>query len=217
MCQKIEWTGIIKFMTTILKALFIVLFSLTVCYSQEDALSILENAYKNINDVSGSFTQTSYIKDLTQTRQFKGRFYIKKDKIRWQYSGKFNQVIYLDKEALTVYDKTKKQAIQSEFKAETYGQLPLALVSRMADLAKDFEVNLKSSDTLILIPKSRMGNIKIVEVVVQNSDFPVRSIKVIDGAGNRIKIDFYNVRINEGLSEAFFKFVPQHDDTVLKY
>lgn len=214
MCQKIEWTGIIKFMKTIWKAVFLLFVFLTSGYSQEDALSLLENAYKNINDASGSFTQTSYIKDLNQTKQFKGRFYIKEDKIRWQYSG---QVIYLDKETLTVYDKAKKQAIQSEFRVETYGQLPVALLSRVAHLREDFEINKKSSDTLILKPKSKMGNIKTVEVTIEEGEFPVKSIKVLDFAGNRVKIDFYNVKINKGLSNAFFKFVPEKDDTVLKY
>lgn len=217
MCQKIRWTGIIKFMREILKSVFFLFLFLTFCYSQEDALFKLEDAYKNINDASGSFTQTSYIKDLNQTKQFKGRFYIKEDKIRWQYSGKFNQVIYLDKKNLTVYDRAKKQAIQSEFKAEIYGQLPLALLSRVAHLREEFEVNKKSSDTLILIPKSRMGNIKTVEVTIQDSDFPVKSIRVTDFAGNRIKIDFYDVKINKGLSNAFFKFVPEQNDSVLKY
>lgn len=197
-------------------ALFLFIF-LSLCYCQENVLFNLENAYKTINDANGSFTQTNYIKELNQTKQFKGKFYIKEDKIRWQYSGEFNQTIYLDRETITVYDKARKQAIQSSFKIETYGQLPVALLSRMAQLREDFDINKKSSDTLILTPKSKMGNIKTVEVIIQDSEFPVKSIKILDFLGNRIKIDFYHVKINTGLNDAFFKFVPEKDDTVLKY
>lgn len=204
-------------MKAVLKAIIFLSLVLSLCYSQEEALLKLEYAYKNIKDARGNFTQTSYIKDLNQTKKFKGKFYIKEDKIRWQYSGEFNQIVYLDKKTLTVYDRAKKQAIQSEFKAEKYGQLPLTLLSRMAQLREDFEVNKKSSDTLILMPKSKIGDIKTIEVIIQDSDFPIKSIKVLDFVGNRIKIDFYNVEVNKGLSDAFFRFVPEQDDTVLKY
>jgi len=49
---------------------------------------------------------------------------------------------------LTVYDKTNKQAIQSSFTEDKYGQLPIALLSRMADIKKDFDVDKKIKKTL---------------------------------------------------------------------
>lgn len=201
----------------IFKILTLIFFiSFSICFAEE-SLSRLENAYKNINDAIGQFIQTSYIKELNKTQRFKGRFFIKGDKIRWQYIGEFPQVIYLNKQTLTVYDKTRKQAIQSEFTQEKYGQLPIALLSRMADLKKDFEVTEKSKNTLLLIPKSKMGNIKSIEVVIQDGDFPIKSIRVTDTMANIVKIDFRSVKINTNLKDSIFKFTPKKDDTVLKY
>jgi len=221
MCQKIVWTGIIKIMK--LKKIFKLLASnllaifvfFNICHAQ-DLLSRLEYAYKNINDASGSFTQTSYIKELNKTQLFKGKFFIKGDKVRWQYSGEFPQVIYLNKKTLIIYDKKKKQAIQSEFNEEKYGQLPLALLGRMANLKKDFEITEKSENTIVLIPKSRMGNIKSIELVIQEGDFPVKSMKLTDTMANVVKIDFSDVKINTSLKDSIFKFTPKKDDTVLK-
>jgi outer membrane lipoprotein carrier protein len=185
--------------------------------AQDTALSKLNKAYKNINDASGSFIQTSYIKDLDKTQKFKGRFFIKGDKIRWQYEGEFPQVIFLNRETLIVYDRKRKQAIQSIFSEEKYGQLPIALLSRMADFEKDFEITEKSENTLILIPKTKMGNIKKIEITIQDEDFPIKLLKFIDTSANTVRIDFYSVTINKNLKDSIFQFIPKKDDTVLKY
>lgn len=185
--------------------------------AQDTALSKLNKAYKNINDASGSFIQTSYIKDLDKTQKFKGRFFIKGDKIRWQYEGEFPQVIFLNRETLIVYDRKRKQAIQSIFSEEKYGQLPIALLSRMADFEKDFEITEKSENTLILIPKTKMGNIKKIEITIQDEDFPIKFLKFIDTSVNTVRIDFYSVTINKNLKDSIFQFIPKKDDTVLKY
>ncbi len=185
--------------------------------AQDTALSKLNKAYKNINDASGSFIQTSYIKDLDKTQKFKGRFFIKGDKIRWQYEGEFPQVIFLNRETLIVYDRKRKQAIQSIFSEEKYGQLPIALLSRMADFEKDFEITEKSENTLILIPKTKMGNIKKIEIAIQDEDFPIKLLKFIDTSANTVRIDFYSVTINKNLKDSIFQFIPKKDDTVLKY
>jgi len=185
--------------------------------AQDTALSKLNKAYKNINDASGSFIQTSYIKDLDKTQKFKGRFFIKGDKIRWQYEGEFPQVIFLNRETLIVYDRKRKQAIQSIFSEEKYGQLPIALLSRMADFEKDFEITEKSENTLILIPKTKMGNIKKIEIAIQDEDFPIKLLKFIDTSVNTVRIDFYSVTINKNLKDSIFQFIPKKDDTVLKY
>ena len=185
--------------------------------AQDTALSKLNKAYKNINDASGSFIQTSYIKDLDKTQKFKGRFFIKGDKIRWQYEGEFPQVIFLNRETLIVYDRKRKQAIQSIFSEEKYGQLPIALLSRMADFEKDFEITEKSENTLILIPKTKMGNIKKIEITIQDEDFPIKLLKFIDTSANTVRIEFYSVTINKNLKDSIFQFIPKKDDTVLKY
>ncbi|GAB6182584.1 LolA family protein [Thermodesulfovibrio hydrogeniphilus] len=186
-------------------------------YASEELVLRLEEAYKNINDANGKFIQTAYIKDLDKTQKFTGRFYIKGDKIRWQYQGEFSQVVYLNKTSLIVYDKARKQAIQSSFTEEKYGQLPLALLSRMAVLKRDFEITQRSENSLILIPKSKMGNIKSIEIITHDESFPIKSLKVTDFQDNTIKIDFQSVKINTNLKDSIFKFIPKEDDTVLKY
>lgn len=216
MCQKIAWIGIIKDMKNLLIILLLILFANPIL-AQDSTLSKLNEAYKNINDASGSFIQTSYIKDLDKTQKFKGRFFIKTDKIRWQYEREFPQVIYLNKGTLTLYDKTRKQAIQNSFSEEKYGQLPIALLSRMADIEKDFEITEKSENSLMLIPKTKMGNIKKIEITIQDEDFPIKSLKVTDTSANTIRIDFYSVTINKNLKDSIFQFIPKKDDTVLKY
>lgn len=213
MYQKIVLTGIIK----IMKFLLVFIFLLTNVFAQDSAITKLINAYNNINDASGSFIQTSYIKDLDKTHKFKGKFFIKADRIKWQYEGESSQVIYLNRETLTVYDKIKKQAIQSSFSEDKFGQLPIALLSRMADIEKSFEITKKSENTLIFTPRTKMGNIKIIELIIHEDAFPIKSLKITDNASNTVKIDFYSVKVNTNLKDSIFEFIPRKDDTVIKY
>ncbi len=185
--------------------------------AEENTITKLEEAYKNINDAQGRFSQISYLRDLDKTQKFNGRFFIKGDKIRWQYTGDFPQVIYINKKTLTVYDKIRKQAIESTFDEKKYGQLPLALLSRVSVLKDDFEISQISKDTLVLIPKSKMGNIRKIELTLEEGDFPIKSLKVTDVQNNTVKVEFYSVKINKNLRDSIFKFVPQKDDTILRY
>lgn len=228
MCQKTPWTGIIKTMRllyqkhrllfkTLTINLLCIFLLLTLSYAQNTTLSKIETAYKNIDDASGNFIQISYIKELGKTQKFNGKFFIKGDKIRWQYFGKFSQVVYLNRKMLTVYDKTNKQAIQSSFTEDKYGQLPIALLSRMADIKKDFDVAENKENTLILVPKTKMGNIKRIELVINENEFPIKSLKITDTMANIITIEFNNVKINTNLRDSLFNFIPRKDDTVLQY
>lgn len=218
MCQKIVLIGIIKNMLLklISNILLIILIS-TQSLAQENLLNKLDNAYKSIIDAHGRFVQTSFIKDLDKIQKFNGRFFIKGDKIRWQYEGEYTQVIFLNKENLIIYDKSKKQAIQSSFTAERYGQLPLALLSRISIIERDFEIFQKSEKTLLLIPKIKMGNIKRIEIDLHNDNFPIKTMKITDLNENTVKIDFQSVKTNKNLRESIFKFTPAKDDTIINY
>lgn len=193
----------------------ILLITINLSYAQENTISRLESAYKNMKDANGSFVQISYIKDLDKTQKFKGRFFIKGDRIRWQYLGEFTQTIYLNKDNLIVYDRARKQAIKSSFDTKIYGQLPLALLSRIAVLEKDFEVTQRAEDNLLLIPKTKMGNIRKIELTIHDEAFPIKSMKVTDSNENIVKIDFNAVKINTNLRDSIFIFIPKKDDTVL--
>ncbi|MEJ5227849.1 outer membrane lipoprotein carrier protein LolA [Thermodesulfovibrio sp.] len=186
-------------------------------YAQEDTLARLESAYKNIKDANGSFIQTSYIKELDKVQKFRGKFFIKEDKIRWQYTGDFSQTVYLDKDTLVIYDRARQQAIKTNFNPQKYGQLPIALLTRMAVIDRDFEIRQKSEDNLLLIPKTKMGNIKTIEIFLQEEPFPIKSMKVTDSSDNSLKIEFNSVKINTNLKDSIFKFIPKKDDTILTH
>lgn len=186
-------------------------------YAQEDTLARLESAYKNIKDANGSFIQTSYIKELDKVQKFRGRFFIKEDKVRWQYTGDFSQTVYLDKDTLVIYDRARHQAIKTSFNSQKYGQLPIALLTRMAVIDRDFEIKQKSEDNLLLIPKTKMGNIKTIEILIQEEPFPIKSMKVTDSSDNSLKIEFNSVKINTNLKDSIFKFIPKKDDTILTH
>jgi len=204
------------------KGIFIILFlflatipSLCQASSHEDEASRIQKAYEELKDISGNFIQKSYIKDLKRTDTYKGRFYIKASKFRWEYAGDKPQTIYISGDKLIIYQKKEKQAYITKFDRSTYGQSPIILLGGLGDIRKDFDI-LSKDGRLILKPKSQMGNISQIEVTTTEDEFPVKSLTIVDLHSNKTQIEFRDIKVNTGLKDRLFEFTPPEGVTIIK-
>jgi len=171
---------------------------------QEDILKI-QNAYENIKDISGSFVQKSYIKDLKRTDTFKGQFFIKRPlQMKWDYKGENAQEVFINIDEITIYQKKEKQAFRGKFDRDTYGQAPIALLSGFGKIQEEFSVSSKNG-RLLLKPKKPMGGILSIEIEPSQGEFPIRSFTINDSHSNRIEIILNDIKINTGLEDKFFR------------
>jgi outer membrane lipoprotein-sorting protein len=106
---------------------------------------------------------------------------------------------------MIIYQKKEKQAFRGRFDRETYGQAPIALLSGLGNLEKEFEISVKNG-RLMLKPKKPMGNVVSLEIVPSDGAFPIASLGITDRHGNRIDITFRDVSLNTGLAESAFEF-----------
>lgn len=186
----------------------------------DEEVAKVQQAYANIKDISGSFTQKSHVKDLKRTDTYTGQFFIKPPKMAWEYKGDKPHV-YINGDTIVIYQKKEKQAFRAKFDRNTYGQAPIALLGGMGDITKEFEVSVSAvsdqpsalskknkHNRLLLKPKRPMGNIAHVELSTSDDEFPIESLTIIDTLSNRIDISFRGVKTNTGLSDRIFEFSP---------
>jgi chaperone LolA len=173
--------------------------------SADEEIARIQKAYESIKDLSGSFVQKSYIKDLKQTETFKGQFFIKRPmKMKWNYKGEQAQEVLINNEEILIYQKKEKQAYRSKFDRDTYGQAPIALLSGFGKVQEEFSVTGKNGK-LLLKPKKPMGGIISIEIEPSGGDFPIKSFTVNDSYSNRIEMALKDVKINTGLEDRFFE------------
>ena len=181
-------------------------FSLFTAFAADDEVARIQEAYKSIEDIKGSFVQKNYMKDLGRTDTYKGVLFIKRpSKMRWEYKGDKPQEIIINNDKILIYKKAEKQAFKSAFSRQTYGQAPVALLSGFGKVREEFNIT-KKNKKLLLIPKNPMGNIVSIEIETSDEDFPIKSFIINDMRSNRIEIQLKDVEINTGIKDAFFDF-----------
>ncbi|MBI5409045.1 MAG: outer membrane lipoprotein chaperone LolA [Nitrospirae bacterium] len=190
--------------------MFIVHYSLfTVAHSAtvDDVVNDLEKRFAEIKDVKGSFSQTSYLKDLEREEKYSGAFFIKKpSQMMWEYAAPRDEKVIINGTDTWIYKKSQKQAIKTRFSKETYSQVPIALLNSLENLRTDFDITLSEKDSLELKPKHQIGFIKEIILKTSSKKFPVKTLKVLDTYGNKITLELKDVETNTKPDDSLFIF-----------
>ncbi|MDX9714669.1 MAG: outer membrane lipoprotein carrier protein LolA [Dissulfurispiraceae bacterium] len=185
-------------------------------HAQTDLVDSVQNAYNGIKDVKGSFMQKSYIKELKRTDTYKGLFYIKPPKMRWEYRTEKPQIVYVTGDEIIIHQQKEKQAFISRFNRQTYGQAPIALLGGFGSIKDEFNV-VEKKDRLVLKPKKHMNNIASIEIVINQEGFPIKSMLIIDTRSNKIDITLSDVKTNTSLKDSLFEFAAPEGTAVIRH
>ncbi len=170
-----------------------------------DNVEKIQKAYEKIKDMKGRFTQKNIIKDLNKTDTYKGEFFIKQPlKMKWMYTGKAAQDIYINNDTVMIYKKGDKQAYKGKFNKETYGQTPVALLGGFGNIRQDFIISSKGN-SILLIPRSPLGNVTSISIDLSEEGFPIKSFTIQDGRSNVVEIVLKDVKTNIGLKDSLFE------------
>jgi len=177
----------------------------------------IQKAYEKIKDMKGHFTQKNTITDLNKTDTYTGEFFIKQPlRMKWVYTGKTAQDIYISENTVLIYKSGDKQAYKAKFDKSTYGQTPIALLSGFGNIRQEFNISGRGN-TLLLIPKNPLGTVTSITVVLSKGEFPIKSFTIQDGRSNVIEIVLTDVRVNTGLKDSFFEFSLPADVNIYEY
>ncbi len=182
---------------------------------QDSEVSSLKQRFKKILDIRGAFLQKSYIKDIDDTQEYSGKFFIKKpDLMMWKYSAPRDERVLIRGMDTLIYKKSQKQAIKTRFDKESYSQVPVALLAGLDNIDNDFDISRTGKDSLQLTPKHRLGYIKSVVIETQSGDMPFRMFTIFDTYGNIMMIELRDVEVNPGLDSSIFKIDLPEDTEV---
>jgi outer membrane lipoprotein carrier protein len=220
--KKIHFEYIIRiFQTFVVGIVCLVVFiflSFTFSYaiSLDEDIKSIQDVYENIKDMSGSFIQKSYIKDLKRTDTYSGQFFIKQPmKVKWMYDGSVNQEVLINNDEIIIYHKKERQVFRSKFDENTYGRAPIALLSGFGQIQKEFSVSGKNR--LLLKPKKKINSIKSIELELCQDKFPIRSFTIYDFHKNKIVITLEDVKINTELKDSMFEPSLPKDTTLFEH
>jgi outer membrane lipoprotein carrier protein len=173
----------------------------------DETVASLQKQFASIKDLKGKFTQKSYIKDLEETQEYAGIFFIKKpSSMMWEYAAPRDEKVVISNLDTWIYKKSQNQVIKTKFSKETYSQVPIALLASLENIRDDFDITMPDKNALQLAPKRKIGFIKTLVLELSSGDMPIKMFTIFDTYGNIIMIELKNVQTNPGLNDSIFTF-----------
>ncbi|HEX9006406.1 MAG TPA: outer membrane lipoprotein carrier protein LolA [Bacteroidota bacterium] len=189
--------------------------------AQDDAQQVLENVrqkYESVNDAELHFSQKVKFPLSKLEQSVSGTLYLKKDK-KYRVETP-SQTIVTDGATVWSYSPASQQVLIDHYK-ETEGSLTPerlltgaaggfqpALVGRTR-LGKTDVVEVK------LIPLGDQGLVSTVRLWVDEHDWMVRQVEIVDANGKQTTYTVQQSRVNIGLPDSRFSFQPPEGTDVV--
>ena len=189
----------------------------------DDIVAGVRDTYRALSDLSADFTQTTTVAGFSNTLTSKGRVYLTKGKMRWDYTEPSNQQIYVNDTRIHYYIPAHKQVIVSTLSPDVDDQIPLHLLLTLDRLDAQFTVAWEDPGTpkrdgayrLRLTPKAPMADLDHVTVGVDEERRIVTAVSLYPKNGNSSAFTFSKVVVNPRLAPSLFSFsVPEGVEAV---
>ncbi len=153
--------------------------------SVDEVVDRVQKAFAEIKDIKGDFVQTSFIKDLEQTQKYKGSFIMKKpSRIMWEYKSPRDEKVVVKDTVAWLYKKSENQVIKTVFSKESYSRAPMAIMENFENIRKEFDISMPEKNALNLIPKHKMGFVRMMVMETAPEGFPLKMFTIIDTYDN---------------------------------
>ncbi|MGQ3050386.1 MAG: outer membrane lipoprotein chaperone LolA [Roseateles sp.] len=172
-----------------------------------DAVDALRDFGRDVKSGKASFTQTVTSPDGKRKKVSSGSFEFQRpNQFRFAYAKPFEQVIVADGTKVWIYDADLNQASSRKL-AEALGATPAALLAG-TNIERDFALKAQPSE----------GGIDWVQATPKQADSTIQSLKlgfrakelaameIVDGFGQRSRLDFSAVQANVPVSAERFQF-----------
>ncbi len=195
--------------------LFVLLLSATVgSAAGETAKEVLENVrdrYESITDGEVRFTQKVVFAMARIEQEVTGTLVFKKEhKYRVEYEG---QVIVTDGETVWSYSRSTNQVLVDHFKINERSLTPERILGNAPD---DYTPTLVGKEkigkieTIIvkLTPPETGGMVKSMKVWVQEGEWLIRRVELLDLHGKQTTYQVHSIKTNTGIPDSRFVYQP---------
>ena len=190
----------------------------------DQVISKVQETYEGIQDLSARFQQVSLIKGSPGKEESSGVALLKKPgMMRWEYKNPESRLIICDGKTLYIYSPADHQVILQEA-SKAFTASAVNLLAGMGKLREDFSIRWgkasakESSGGLLLElkPVQPQGQVEQIWMEVNPKTFLVERIVLKDIFSNTTTLSFKKVKINTGLTDGPFTFVPPPGTQVIK-
>lgn len=193
----------------------------------KEVIETLEKGYATISDLQADFSQQTTIASLNREERGAGELFIRKTMFRFNYTKPRQQIVSNGK-TVWYYLPENKQVLISDAATLFAGGNGVALnyLTGLGHISADFTASIpgdvrdKKGDHIIdLVPKKQnpvMAKLRLtvsakaveeyLEAGKVHTPFPIVSSVVYDQLGNKTRIDFSRVKVNQGLGSDRFNF-----------
>lgn len=172
-----------------------------------DAVDALRDFGRDVKSGKADFTQTVTSPDGKRKKVSSGSFEFERpNRFRFAYAKPFEQVIVADGSKVWIFDADLNQA-SSRRLSDALGATPAALLAG-ANIERDFTLKAQAAE----------GGIDWVQAVPRQADSSIQSLRlgfrgrelaameIVDGFGQRSRLDFSAVQANVALPPERFQF-----------
>ncbi|MBD3619901.1 MAG: outer membrane lipoprotein chaperone LolA [Chromatiales bacterium] len=168
----------------------------------------LDFFFQNVVTLKADFTQTVTDEDDVIVQEAAGRMkLLRPGRFRWDYETPFSQTIVADGQFVWIYDRELAQASVRGM-GEALGSTPIVLLSESRPLGEDFTIIEETTDGdmdwVVIVPKMKDTDFHRIRFGLDSEG--LKQMVLFDQFGQRTVIRFSNMRVNEQISAADFRF-----------
>jgi outer membrane lipoprotein carrier protein len=188
--------------------LAVLLFGATVA-ARADAVDTLRAFVRDVKSGRAAFTQVVSSADGQKKRSSSGSFEFERpNRFRFEYTKPFEQLIVSDGQKVWIHDVDLNQVSVRKLN-QALGATPAALLAG-ASLDKEFELAAAPSegglDWVQATPRQKEGAFESMRIGFRGKE--LAAVEILDGFGQRSRLDFSQYVANAAVPEARFRFVP---------
>ncbi len=186
-------------------------FSDTLRCDQERLVDDLQNEYERIRDISSLFKQTTTVPGDPNGLNATGKVFFKRPHLmRWEYKSPERQVIVTSGDRVYLYEIDARQVTVIPRDQFLSTKISRAFFFGKGDIRRDFQVKGCQRENnlyvLTLFPKKQIPQLKSLRLFIDSETKIIKKTILEDHTGGKTIISFFDMKINEGLSEELFKF-----------
>ena len=190
-----------------MKRILLSLTLLIASVAHADAVDALRDFGRDVKSGKANFTQTVTSPDGKRKKVSSGSFEFQRpNQFRVAYAKTFEQVIVADGQKVWIYDADLNQASSRKL-ADALGATPAALLAG-ANVERDFTLKAQPSeaglDWVQASPKQAESTIQSLKLGFRGKE--LAAMEIIDGFGQRSRLDFSAVQANVPVAAERFQF-----------
>ncbi len=175
-----------------------------------DAQQRLDQALKNMDNLSADFRQTLRNEEKQIVQQSRGTLDLQRPgKFAWKYTEPYQQLIVADGRELWIYDIELEQVTVKPMDAGL-ANAPIMILMKQSKIDEQFEVSEVGQRKYLywIELKPRDKQLEYTDIYIGLEDGQVKAMELQDRFGQSTQIVFDNLRLGVVHDPATFKFEP---------